>query len=107
MRYFGTEKMETIAFQTEGEHPEVHFVTLGCPMYEPLVEVTCCCDESWRYLFALDSPSDYERLKYDIMEAAAYSQTTDVLMGELDAIFAERYGHLMIEFDEGESQYMN
>ena len=107
MRYYGTEKMDSIAFMTDGEHPEMHFIMMMRTMHDPLLEVTCCCDSEWNYLFDISDASNYERLKYDIMECAAYSLNMKALTSELDRVFTEQYGGIMITFDEGESHYMN
>lgn len=108
MRYYGTEKVESIALAIEGEHHEVHFVTLLRTMHEPLVEVTCCCDESWSYLFDISTPANYERIKHEIMECAAYSLNMQALTSELDRVFKEQYSNIMITFDDDDdSRYMN
>lgn len=96
MVYHGTVTSERIAFYPDGDPTNMHYIEIARAPNEPLFWVGCCCDEDWFYTFAFESNSDYERVKYNIMEAVFECESMDELLTYLSEIFEDGFSNILI-----------
>ena len=96
MVYYGTIVSEMIAVHPAGESSNLHYIKLTKSHDEPLFWVSCCCNEDWCYEFALESHSDYERVKFNIMEAMFECEDVDELLTCLGEIFEDGFADILI-----------
>lgn len=87
MVYDGTNNSELIVFHTVEDSDYKHFIELYKYMNSQVLSVGCCCDRDWGYKFFMTSNSDYERIKFNIMEAVFECEDVDELLDTLDEIF--------------------
>lgn len=99
MVYHGTYSKEIIAVRPMDWLNETHFIELVRSADEPTFWVTCCCDEDWFYEFYLESNSDYERVKFNIMEQIFKCDTMDELLGTLSEIFEDGFESILVEHE--------
>ena len=97
MVYYGTDNVEIIQVRPMDDLDGIHFISLGKRANEPTFYVTCCCDENWGYEFYLENNSDYERVKFNIMEAIFECNTVEELMTALTDVFEDGFSDLMVE----------
>ena len=97
MIYYGTSNTETIWFGRENDHEEVHYIEMHQLNNEPVFYVTACCNDDWVWAFHADVHSNYEMIKFAIMEAAFESCCISNLLDTLDEIFTEEYADLVVE----------
>ena len=100
MMYHGTSNTETIWFGPENDLEEVHCIELYRADDEPVFYVTTCCNADWMWAFKLDVQSNYEMVKFTIMEAAFDCCCIHNLLDTLDDIFAEEFVDILVE-DKG------
>lgn len=92
MVYHGTFVSEKIAFHPAGEPTKVHFIEMTKAANETLFWVSCCCgEEDWVYEFDMECPSDYERVKYCIMDTMFMCESFDGLLDELEEVFEDGF----------------
>ena len=97
MRYFGTAVAETIMVNPMDDLNAVHCITLEKSVDEPVFYVTCCCDEDWFYEFYMTNNSDYERIKYNIMETMFECETMEELLDALSELFEEGFSEMLVK----------
>lgn len=97
MVYRGTSNTETIWFRQENDFKEMHYIELHKADDEPVFYVTSCCNEDWIWAFKLDNPSNYEMVKFTIMETAFGCCCINSLLDALDEIFAEELVDILVE----------
>ena len=97
MVYRGTNKTETIWFSQVGDLGDVHYVELITPDDESVFYVTTCCNEDWMWAFNMDGASNYEMVKYVIMDAALKCDNAGDLLDMLDDIFADEFEDILVE----------
>lgn len=100
MVYNGTESSELIIFHEAGNSNNVHFIELNKPVDGPTFSVSCCCDRDWHYEFLLRSNSDYERIKYNIMETMFEVETVEELLDTLSETFEDGFSDILVEEDD-------
>ena len=83
MVYYGTLVSEKILFHYAGDFEDMHYIEMGKSIDEPVFYVSCCCDPHWFYEFKMESNSDYERVKYCIMETIFECDEMDELLDVL------------------------
>lgn len=96
MVYRGTYTTERLMFHNESDPNEVHFIALTKSADAPTFYVTCCCDEEWGYEFYIENNSDYERVKFNIMEAMFDCESMTELLDELSEIFEDGFEGLLV-----------
>ena len=96
MVYHGTETSELIAFVNEGNMEEAHYIELTKVIDKPTFLVTSCCDPDWGYEFMIDNNSDYDRVKFCIIEAIYECETMEELLKSLSEIFEEGFGCILV-----------
>ena len=97
MVYHGTDHIEVIQVHPMDNLNETHYISLAKPANSPTFYVTGCCDDSWCYEFFLNNNSDYERVKFNIMEAMFECDTMDELMTVLSEVFEDGFNDIMVE----------
>ena len=100
MIYEGTYEAERLMFVEDGGCGE-HWIAIAKAKDEPKFCVTCCCNEDWIWEFWYNK-SDYERIKFTIMETIFECDTAEELMEELDFIFDDGFGDIVAYEDEEE-----
>lgn len=97
MVYNGTNNSELIIFHEAGDSDDKHFIELNKPIDGPTFSVSCCCDRDWHYEFYLRSNSDYERIKFLIMDTMWRSETVEELLDTLSEIFEDGFSSILIK----------
>lgn len=101
MVYDGTNNSELIVFHTVEDSDYKHFIELYKYMNSQVLSVGCCCDRDCGYKFFMTSNSDYERIKFNIMEAVFECEDVDELLDTLDEIFCDGFSDIMLENECG------
>ena len=99
MVYKGSDLVEIIQVHPMDELDETHFINMVKPADSATFYVTCCCDEEWIYEFYLNNNSDYERVKFNIMEAIFDCMTMNELLKTLSEVFEDGFSDMMVEID--------
>ena len=96
MVYCGTSYEENIFIHHDGEPTDIHYITMSKSPFESKFVVTCCCYEDWIYEFSMKTPSDYDRVKFNIMETMFECDSVDMLIAELSEIFEDGFSDILI-----------
>ena len=99
MIYEGTYEAERLVFTEVGGEVE-HWIALAKAKDEPKFCVTCCCSDEWIWEFWYNK-SDYERIKFTVMEAIFGCETVEELMEDLDGVFEEGFEDI-VAYDDDE-----
>ena len=97
MVYNGTYTSEAIVFHAAGCSEEKHFIELVKHIDEPVFRVSCCCDPDWNYEFYMGNPSDYERVKFNIMEQIFEAESIEELLVVLAEMFEDGFADILID----------
>ena len=100
MVYCGTNMIESIVFHTAGDSDNQHCITMTKHADRPVFTVRCCCDLEWHYDFWMENNSDYERVKFNIMEAIFECEDIEALLVVLSEIFEDGFADILIEKDK-------
>ena len=100
MMYCGTGSFERILFH-DNDLEGTHWIDITMHKDDAVFAVTCCCDDSWEWEFYYGK-SDYDLVKFTIMNAIYDCDDVDELLDALDEIFAEEFGDIAIDEDECE-----
>lgn len=95
MVYCGSSFIEMIAMCPEGTPEETHFIEMQ--KGDRMFQVTYCCDPDWCYRFYLNSQSDYERVKFNIMETLFECKNAKEMLDQLSEIFEDGFSDILIE----------
>lgn len=101
MIYHGTEAVERIFVHNENEYNSAHWIDVSMNMLGGTFTVTCCCDEDWIWEFYY-SKTDYERIKFTIMNLIYECDDMGELLDALDDIFSEEFENILADEDEFE-----
>lgn len=96
MVYHGTDLVEVIQVHPMDDLGGTHCVNLVKSADNATFYVTCCCDEDWSYEFYMLNNSDYERIKFVIMEAIFNCDTMDELMETLSETFEDGFEDILV-----------
>lgn len=96
MVYRGTDLVEIIAISPMNSLDEEHYINIVKSATEPTFYVTCCCYEDWKYEFYLENNSDYERIKWCIMDAIFECDTMYELIDTLSATFEDGFEDIIV-----------
>ena len=107
MVYCGTSMTETIWVSPANKLEEVHYIELHKADDHPVFYVTTCCNPDWIWAFQLDASSNYEMVKFAIMEAAFECCCIDNLLNTLDSIFEEEFADILVDEDNDECDCEN
>jgi hypothetical protein len=97
MVYHGTSMTETIWFGPENDLEEVHYIEMHKADDEQVFYVTTCCNPDWVWAFKLNASSNYEMVKFTIMDVASECCCINKLLDALDDIFAEDFADILVE----------
>lgn len=103
MVYCGTGNVERIFVHPMNNLNESHYIDIVTNKDDPTFFVTCCCDEDWVYEFEYNK-SDYERVKFNIMEMIFECDTMDELLDALSEVFEDGFEIIDDECD-GDCQH--
>lgn len=98
MVFCGSTNVERIIVHPMDNLNESHYIDIVTDKDDPVFYVTCCCDEDWGYEFPYNK-SDYERIKFNIMEAIFECDTMDELLDVLSEIFEDGFETIEDECD--------
>ena len=90
MIYKGSYEIEIIEITPMDEMPKTHYIQLQKAKDDSTFSVSCCCDEDWYYEFVY-TKSDYERIKFNIMECVFECDTMDELLDTLSDVFEDGF----------------
>lgn len=97
MIYQGTDVVEIIAINPMNDMNETHYINMVKSGTGPVFYVTCCCNSDWYYEFVMENNSDYEIVKFNIMETIFECDTMNELLCALSKVFEEGFGDILIE----------
>lgn len=97
MVYAGTNNSELIIFHAAGDSDNMHFIELNKPINGMTFSVGCCCDREWGYQFRMESNSDYERIKFIIMDSIFNCDDVDELLNMLSSTFEDGFSDIIIK----------
>jgi hypothetical protein len=100
MVYYGTDISEHIVFHAAGASDDKHFIVMTKHSDVPAFTIGCCCDHEWRYDFWMNNNSDYERVKFNIMETIFECEDMDALLVVLSEIFEDGFSDILIKDNE-------
>lgn len=95
MMYRGSSFVEMIAFCPAGETENTHYFEMH--KGDGMFTVSYCCDPEFSYAFYLDCQSDYERVRFNVMEQIFKCDSIDELLDNLDNIFTDGFADILIE----------
>ena len=101
MIFCGNVNAERLIVQPDDNPHSSHYINIVTDKDDPVFYVTCCCDEDWGWKFWY-SKTNYEVVKYIIMDCIIASETMDELIDALDEIFEEEYKNILFEEDNWE-----
>lgn len=100
MIYNGNYEVENIVVHDEvGDSEIAHCISITTGKHEPVFSVTCCCDPEWIWKFWY-SKSNYELIKFQIMDCIVENETMEELLESLDEVFEEDYNDILFDEDE-------
>lgn len=97
MVYYGTHNVECIEFHTAGNYKDRHFIMMSKQPDASIFTVECCCDSEWHYDFWMENNSDYERVKFNIMQSIFECEDMDALMVVLTEIFEDGFADILVK----------
>ena len=100
MVYYGTDTTEYIMFHAAGESDNKHFIAMTKRADMPVLTVSYCCNSEWRYDFWMENNSDYERIKFNIMETIFECEDMDALLVVLNEIFEDGFADILVKEDK-------
>ena len=101
MIYNGTINIERIVVHPMNDTNNHQIVELTKYSDEPTFSVDLYDGEyNWYWEFDLTNPSDYERVKYCILDAVFVCDIMRELAESLDDIFTDEFADILIEEDE-------
>ena len=104
MIYCGSYETETIVVHPSNDPHSSHYLEITISKNEPTFYVTCCCDDEWEWKFWYDK-TNYEVVKYLIMDCIIACDTMRELIDTLDATFYDECAEIVCEeaeLQEGE-----
>lgn len=90
MIYKGTYDVEIIEIVPMDDMSETHYIQMQKSRDDATFSVTCCCDEDFYYEFMYNK-SDYERVKFNIMECIFECDTMEELLDTLSEVFEDGF----------------
>ena len=94
MVYTGTGMAEFINVNDNGNHYSIEMAKMP---NDNTFAVICDYDENWGYEFYMENNSDYEKVKFNIMEAIFECESMDELIKELSEVFEDGFADILVE----------
>ena len=95
MVYRDSDFSERIYLCSAGESASIHYIEIT--RYGSIFVVETCCTPGWSYTFRTNDLSDYERVKFNIMDAIFESESLDELLDSLSDTFTDGFANILIE----------
>ena len=95
----GFGNLERIMVHEVDDLESQHYIDLVMSKDEATFAVTCCCYDEWFYEFAY-SKTDYEKIKFNIVDAIFACDDMDELIEALDEIFQEGFEDIIVDSSE-------
>ena len=95
MVFRGSSNTETIFFHTAGDCDDVHWIDMTIYPGSSSFEVVCCCGEGWKYEFEY-TKSDYDRIKFLVMETIFTCETVEEVVETLTEVFDDGFSDIVI-----------
>lgn len=96
MLYYGVDSTERFIVCGENEN-EANYVEMVKHADAPVFSVSCCCDEEWCYDFNMVNNTEYERVKFQILNSIFECEDMDSLMKDLSEIFEDGFGEILVK----------
>ena len=101
MIYRGTYQQETIMVSPEDCTQSYQFIDLTKDAADNILTVRLDTGlDECEWSFYLDEPSDYERIKFNIMQSVFETENMEKLAETLDEIFNDGFEDILIEDEE-------
>lgn len=97
MVYHGTEVSERFMVHPLDGLEETHYIEMTKSADDNVFTVSSCCFDGWNKEFFMGNNSDYERVKYWIMECIDECDTMEELIDVLTETFHDEFGGILIE----------
>ena len=97
MVYYGTENTELLVFHSAGNPDDMHFIGMIKHADDMAFSVRSCCNSDWYYEFGMENSADYERVKFNIMEAIFGCDDVEELLDTLSEIFEDGFSDILIK----------
>ena len=104
MIFCGNISSEMIVVHPNNAPHSSHYIEITTSKNEPTFYVNCCCDDEWEWKFWYDK-TNYEVVKYLIMDCIIACDTMEELIDALDATFEEECTEMVCyeaELQDGE-----
>lgn len=96
MIFCGSYEVERLIVHPTNNVDEAHYIEIEKNKDAPIFSVTYCCDDEWIWEF-MYSKTNYEVVKYLIMDSIVVCDTVEELIDMLDEVFAEECDHMICE----------
>ena len=96
MVYYGTYMTEGILFHTKEDVNDFYIIALTKNPDGKTFRVEVDFDEDWYCEFDMDYPGNYEMVKHMIMDISFDSDNVEELLMELDEVFEEMFGEIVV-----------
>ena len=96
MIFCGNYEVENLVVHPNNNLNEAHCIEITKYKDAPIFSVTYCCDDEWIWEF-MYSKTNYEVVKYLIMDSIVVCDTMDELIDMLDEVFEEECDHMICE----------
>ena len=101
MIYNGTYKQETLIVNPNNDEKKIQFIDLVVDANEQILSVRLDADtKDYWWDFHLDNPSDYERIKFNVMESMWDTEDMEELAETLDHIFNDGFADILVRDEE-------
>lgn len=95
----GFGNLERIMIHEADDLDSQHYIDLVMSKDDATFAVTCCCYDEWFYEF-MYSKTDYERIKFNIVDAIFACDDMDELISVLDDIFQDGFDDIIVDSSE-------
>lgn len=103
MVYHGSSFAEVILMHTFDNPQEKYFIELTRLDDKPVMNVDCIVgDQIYFWAFDISRISDYERIKFNILDAVFECDTIGELMETLQEVFTDGFADIMIDNNHDE-----
>lgn len=97
----GNISTETIVVHPMDDLNSSHYIDITMGKNAPVFSVSCCCDDEWEWDFWYNK-TNYDIVKYLIMDCIIGCDTIDELIDALDEAFDENCSDIVFDEDEHE-----
>lgn len=99
MIYCSSGSLERLFFHVNNNLEERHWIDIEMSDSTPTFAVSICCDDEWMWEFWYDK-TNYDLVKYVIMDCIFKAEDMDELIEVLDEVFEENFDDIVVETAE-------